>query len=242
MASMTKFEFDTDFDIEPMPVEPLPVEQAPEPAPVKLLTEQDLATAREEGFAAGREAGLADATAAAQSQLAEALSALAGQIGALGPGYQDTLAACRRDAIGIAKAIVRKTVAAGESDAALAGIEQMITRFLPGLLDEPRIVVRINDTLLDALQERVQPLAESCGFGGGIILLSEPGLALPDCRIEWADGGAEKDSGALWREIDAAIETCLAAAKGTGADAGPPVAQDAQIDSDELKSEEKPDG
>lgn len=243
MASITKFGFDTDFDIEPMPVEPPTVEPVPvEPAPVKLLTEQDLAAAREEGFAAGREAGLADATAAAQSQLAEAESALADQIGALGPGYQDTLAACRRDAIDIAKAIVRKTVAAGESDTAMAGIEQMIMRFLPGLLDEPRIVVRINDTLLDALQERVQSLAESCGFGGGIILLSEPGLALPDCRIEWADGGAEKDSGALWREIDAMIETSLAAAKGTGAEAEPPVAQDVQIDSNELKSEEKPDG
>lgn len=248
MATVTKFGFNTDFDIEPMPVEAPTVESRPvesqpvEPAPVKLLTEQDLAAAREEGFAAGREAGLADATTAAQGRLAEAQSALASQIGALGPGYQDTLAACRRDAIAIAKAIVRKTVTAGESDAALAGIEKMITRFLPGLLDEPRIVVRVNDALLDALQENVRPLAESCGFGGGIILLSDPDLALPDCRIEWADGGAKKDSGALWREIDAVIETGLTAAKENRADAAPPIAQEAQIDNDELTSEEKPDG
>lgn len=238
MATMTKFGFDTQFDHEPPLVETVSEPEAP---PVPLLTEQDLADARAEGFAAGREAGLADATAAAGARLAEALSAIAAQVGVLGPGFQDALAACRVDAIGIANAIARKTVAAAERHGALAAIEETITSFLPRLLDEPRIVVRVNDALLDALQERIQPLAESCGYGGGIILLAEPGLAAPDCRIEWADGGAEKESGALWREIDSAIENYLAALKGPDVvPAGAP--QEQKTDTNEIKSEEKPDG
>ncbi len=239
MATMTKFGFDTQFDIEPPPVEAAP---EPAPPPVPLLTEHDLSTAREEGFTAGREAGLADAQAAAQEQLAEALSAIAAQIGALAPGFQDTLAACRADAIRIAAAIARKTVAATERHGALASIEQMIASFLPRLLDEPRIVVRVNDALLDTLQERIQPLVESCGYTGGIILLAEPGLALPDCRIEWADGGAEKESGALWRQIDGAIENYLETLKGPDDDTPDSLPRNQHIDTDETKSEEKPDG
>jgi len=238
MATMTKFGFDTRFEIEPPPVEAAePVE-----APAPLLTEQDLAAARDEGFAAGRDQGLADATAAAERELAAALSAIAAQVGALGPGFQDTLAACRIDAVGIASAIARKTVAAAERHTALANIEQMIASFLPRLLDEPRIVIRVEDALLDALRDRIQPLAESCGYGGGIVLLAEPGLAAPDCRIEWADGGAEKESGALWREIDGAIENYLAALKGNDDAAPHSVARDQENDTDEIKSEEKPDG
>ena len=30
-----------------------------------------------------------------------------------------------------------------------------------------------------------------------------------DCRIEWADGGAEFDSGRIWQEIDRALERML---------------------------------
>lgn len=238
MATMTKFGFDTQFDHVPPPEETADETDAP-PAP--LLTEDDVAAARAEGFAAGRKAGQADAAADAERRLAEALSAVAEQIGALGPAYRDTLAACRVDAVAIASAIARKTVATAERHGALAGIEETIAGFLPRLLDEPRVVVRVNDGLLDALQERIGPLAESCGYGGGIVLLAEPGLAEPDCRIEWADGGAEKESGALWREVDGAIENYLAALRGPGgtpADAprGP------LPDIDEIKSEEKPDG
>lgn len=238
MATMTKFAFDTRFDAQPAADEP-----APQPEPeVPPLTEQDVADAREAGFAAGREAGLADATAAAQARLAEALAALAEQIGALGPGYRDTLAACRADAIGVGRTIAHKTTAAGGRDAALACVEETISTFLPRLLDEPRIVVRVDDSLLDALRERIEPLAQASGYTGGIVLLSEPGLALPDCRIEWADGGAQRDSAALWRQIDSAIESYLAAAGGDGPGAAGPIAPHPETDDGETTSEETADG
>ena len=230
MPTATKFRFDTPFDAEPPS---RPETPAPEPVPEKVLTDADLAAAREQAFAAGREAGLADATAAAEQARADALSRLAQQLDDIVPRHADALSACRNDAVEIARAMVRKIISADHTSA-VAGVEHMIASFMPRLLDEPRIVVRVNDALLDLLQDKMPSLADACGYRGAVILLSEPEMALADCRVEWADGGAERDTEALWCEIDASIEAFLAEAKD---DRSPPLTED-----QDLIAEEKPNG
>lgn len=231
MPAMTKFRFDTRFETEPPPEPSAPEPEAP---PEAVLTKADLEAAREEGFAAGREAGLADATAIAEQARAEALAGVARQLGEFGPRIDEALAAFRKDAIDVARAIVRKAVGVAARETALASVEHMITSFMPRLLDEPRIVVRVNDTLLDPLKGAAQPLADGCGYRGSIILLADPDLAPADCRIEWADGGANRNSERLWSEIDSAVESFLS---GTAGDMPAPAAPD-----EELNAEEKPHG
>ena len=68
--------------------------------------------------------------------------------------------------------------------------------------DEPRIVVRVADDLLDALRDRLSQVARAAGFQGKIVLLSDDTLQDSAVRLEWADGGAERDPAQTWREID----------------------------------------
>jgi flagellar assembly protein FliH len=65
--------------------------------------------------------------------------------------------------------------------------------------------VRVNDALLDILRERLDALASGIGFNGRIIAIADPAVAPGDARIEWADGGAERDSARAWADIDAHI-------------------------------------
>jgi flagellar assembly protein FliH len=80
---------------------------------------------------------------------------------------------------------------------------------LSELHDEPRLVVRVADALLDPLNESLQAARSSAGFEGKIVLLADDSVANGDIRIEWADGGAERDSTRLWREIDEIVARAL---------------------------------
>ena len=46
-------------------------------------------------------------------------------------------------------------------------------------------------------------------IAGRIVLLADETLGLGDARVEWADGGAERDTGRLMRDIDGALARAL---------------------------------
>ncbi len=71
------------------------------------------------------------------------------------------------------------------------------------------MVIRIADALLDPLRERLDEVAAKAAFDGKVVLLADEALAPSDVRVEWADGGAERDTGRLWAEIDQVLERNL---------------------------------
>src|SRR3546814_12442230 len=93
-----------------------------------------------------------------------------------------------------------------------AVVEQCLER----LRDEPRVVIRCADADLDALQTRAEQAAARSGFEGKLVFLADERLKTGDLRVEWADGGAERNQKALWQEIDAVIARVLAPTAGDG--------------------------
>ncbi len=71
------------------------------------------------------------------------------------------------------------------------------------------IVLRVNDALFDAVQARLAALSQASAFAGKTILLADAALAEGDARVEWADGGAERDTRRLAAEIDAIFARAL---------------------------------
>ena len=86
----------------------------------------------------------------------------------------------------------------------------MLVDCLHRVLDEPRIVFRVADDLLDNLSGRIDAMARQAGFHGKVVLLADSGLGASDCRIEWADGGAERDMTRFWAEIDETAKRAVA--------------------------------
>jgi flagellar assembly protein FliH len=91
----------------------------------------------------------------------------------------------------------------------LAEIEAMIVTCLREAFEEPRIVVRVPQPLFDPIRGRLASLAHDGSFAGKFVLLVDDALGPADCRLEWADGGAERDTSRLARELDAALERAL---------------------------------
>lgn len=165
----------------------------------------DIAAAREEGFAAGRVEGLEAARRTHEHVMAEAVGSISRQLPVLSGAAVQADAWRTSAAIKVAVNIVRKLFPELTRRNALVEIEGLVAECLNWLREEPRIVIRVADALLDPLTQRIDALSVESGFAGRIVLLAEPEMTLGDARVEWADGGVERNAERLWRDVDDVI-------------------------------------
>lgn len=207
MARAEKFLFDFSFDA---PGADARQRGAVTPAdPVFSRGELDAATsrARDEGHAAG----MAEALKRREQQVGNALDAIAERLGAILAEKASADRQSERNTIELTRAIASKLFPALLRKGALAELEAIVIQCMHDTIGEPRLVLRVPDAIFEAAQQRIAPLAASNGYPGKVIILVDETLGESDCRVEWADGGAERDIARSWRDIDTAIERALAA-------------------------------
>jgi flagellar assembly protein FliH len=205
MGQARKFLFDVSFDNPESPADDArrPVEPT--------FSQAELDAARGEGFSLGRTAALAEASAATEAKIAESCQALKNGIERLFAERDEIHHEAERAAIALMREVLRQAVPALCRKEAFAELEALVARCLAESLSEPRMVVRVNDALFDAMQKRLGALSQTNGFAGKIVLLADDSLSPDGGRIEWADGGAERDPQRMITEIDAALGRVLAA-------------------------------
>jgi flagellar assembly protein FliH len=79
------------------------------------------------------------------------------------------------------------------------------------LIAAPHVVVRVNESLYAAAREKLDDIARAHGFEGKLVVLGEPGVGVGDCRIEWADGGVNREAGAADGAIGEAVARYISA-------------------------------
>ncbi len=72
--------------------------------------------------------------------------------------------------------------------------------------DESKIVIQVSEHLVETLKRMIDEIKLEERFEGDIILLADPELEESDCRIEWADGGAERKQTEIEKTITQIIE------------------------------------
>lgn len=168
-----------------------------------------LAAARAEGYAAGEATGLAQARAEAASAATAILNRIAEEIATLGKAQRTAVARYARDALMLAVTIARKLAPALIARMPEVEVSALVQRCLGDLSDEPRIVIRAGPATSEALKPYLDEITAKGGFPGHIVLLPDDALDGADCRIEWADGGVERDQALLSRQIDEAVDRYL---------------------------------
>jgi flagellar assembly protein FliH len=212
MSAPHKFLFDRSFD---QAEGPHAISLKPPPAP--SLTRADVDAARTQGTADGRKAALAEAMRSAEERTASALSALAAGIAEMLTTHERDAGEAQRRSLETLRAIVRKVVPALCRKNPLIEVEAVVAECLHEAFEEPRIVLRVADTLFPPLRERLDGLIASTGFAGKIVLLADETLDPGDARVEWADGGTERNSERLLSDIDAALTRAVDATSPTPA-------------------------
>lgn len=207
MGATQKFLFEECFASSPeFEVEPEEIEIVP-PAPT--FSEEEIAAAHAKGFAEGRNEGIAEMKDGIDQRVATVMESMLGQLGTVETARAEAARSAELRLLSLASAIARKAVPSVAREHADSVVTELIQECLPKLMDEPRIVVRVHASLIDEMKKKIDALAAKCGFSGDIIMLPDDDLSEADCRVEWADGGAENSSKAVWDEIEQAMDAHL---------------------------------
>lgn len=214
--------FDTSFDAPPPAPEPevvleeIPAEPPPPPPP--MFSEDELratqASAHAEGLSEGLKRGRAEAMAENESSVAAVLQGLSAQVAQILAEQAAQVDQSRQMTLDIALAITRKLLPDYIARHGLGEIEAAVRTVMDGLVHEPRLVVRVAEAQLDAVTAGVQQEVVRRGFEGKLVFLADPAMGLADCRVEWAEGGVERDADRVWSEVDRLVADVV---KGIGA-------------------------
>jgi flagellar assembly protein FliH len=197
MSAATKFLFDTDF-----------AKGAGKPAePTITLSEHALALAEREAAAhrSGYEAAQQDATVESDRRMADALEHIAAGIAVANDALNAIEARLECEAVEVAVAVARKLAPVLLAREPFAEISALASECFHQLIAAPHIAVRVNDALYATAKEKLDDIVRVRSFEGRLVVLAEPDIAVGDCRIEWADGGINRDTAAA----DAAITTAV---------------------------------
>lgn len=210
---MSKFLFDVSFDDEvEEPATAVEEDLPPPPPPPPSFSEDELAEARSLAYLAGQEAGELAALERIEAAALDSLGRIEVQIAAAMEAFVARGEDSDRATLRIALAIARKLLPATAERQGLAEMEAVIAAALADARDEPRLVVRVAESLYDTLQARIGAVAQARGYAGKVILLGDDTLLPGDCLVEWADGGTERRMSRIWQALDAQLETLLKAA------------------------------
>jgi flagellar assembly protein FliH len=205
MANPRKYLFDQSFDHPQGPVAVRFQRHPMEPTFTQTQLEAACAKAREEGH----QAALAEAAGGIDGRLAQAAETLVAGLTSLAEQEEEIRREAETRAVELLRMVTAKAVPALVRKEPLADLEAMVVDCLREAADEPRIVLRLPPDLFEPMRERLGAITQAHGFAGKFVLLVDESIGPADGRLEWADGGAERNPRRLAEDIDAALSRAL---------------------------------
>ena len=163
--------------------------------------------AHDRGYAAAQ----TDAKVESDRRITTALERVAAAIAASNSALKAIETRLECEAVEVAVAVGRKLAPALLAHEPFAEIAALASECFRQLVATPHIAVRGQDALSATTQEKLGDIVRTRGFEGRLVVLAESDIAPGDCRIEWADGGVNRDSAAADAEISKAVTGYLTA-------------------------------
>lgn len=202
-----KFLFETTFESDEAYAEESAAHKEAQETPT--FSQEDLDAARGEGFAAGREEGLQEATETAEHHMTTALGAIKEKLEEVLGIQLEANAHALKASTTLAIAITRKMYPYLEKRFGLDEIEHLVESTLARLMDEPRVFVRVNMAMYEILSPKLDTISTSLGYEGQIVLIPDDAMAMGECQLGWIDGTARRDPVSMWEEISEIVERNL---------------------------------
>jgi flagellar assembly protein FliH len=193
-------------------------------SPAKFMFDQDFAAAKKAkpavsleqhqaqlndadaiGYRRGYATAKAEILAEAEQRSALALERIAATLTSVAQALTAVEAKLETEAVDVVLAVAKKLSAALIEREPLAEISALAMDCFRHLVAAPHIVVRVNDAQHAGVGARIEEMARSRGLASHLVVLAEPDIKIGDCRIEWADGGVNRDRGAVEAAIDEAV-------------------------------------
>lgn len=193
---MRKFMFDQSFD---QIAANLRAQDANKPVTLKPnQIEQIKREAYDSGFAAGKQAAQEEGLARQTTMLGQIEEQLTRLFHHVDHAQHEQEGELRRVIIAIARKFLPGYLAKHGMDE----IQAMLDNVIGEMRHEPRLVVRVQENELEALTAKINEIAAQKAYSGKVVVLADADIGEGDCRIEWADGGAERKTANLWKTIE----------------------------------------
>ncbi len=157
-------------------------------------------------FAQGRAEGAQEAYAEIEARIASALEAASGQIAQLLQRQAQMTGRMKQDAAILAHAISKHLAPALISQKPLAEFETLIEQCFTEMHDEPRVLVKVAPAMVEPMKGKVVELTSRLNPSGEIIVTGDPALSNMDCRVEWSNGGIERNYAQLEAMVAEAVQ------------------------------------
>jgi flagellar assembly protein FliH len=165
------------------------------------------AVAYRNGFGAGQ----SQAHAEIEQQTATTLGLIGETLERLSRGLYGVEARLEIEAVQVAVAVAKKLAPELIARQPVAEVAALATECFAHLTSTPHLVVRVNEAVFAASQKKLDDIAKARGFEGRLVVLPDSELAPGDCRLEWADGGINRDRASTEAAIDEAVGRYIAA-------------------------------
>jgi flagellar assembly protein FliH len=211
VSATEKFMFDLNFDDEVgVPLEPVQTDEAAiiEEEPeiiVPTFSEKEVAIARQQGFDAGKEEGLAATSEVLTRQINETLLKADEKLLAAFQTQDSVNQDLSRAAHSLAFGICKKMMPAMAKQHSFDEVEKVIEEVFAKAIEEPRITLSVHSDIAEAVEIRVSELAKEKGYEGRVSIQADEALEASDCRVDWINGGSERDTKELWANITSII-------------------------------------
>lgn len=199
MKATAKYLFDEDF--------------ASGEKPTITLVEAERRRADAEGIAYrnGFAAGQAQAQGEAAQHTADALALIADGLSRIDRALSSIEARLETEAVEVAVAVANKLAPELIAREPFAEISALATDCFRQLVKTPHIAVRIGADIYDSAKAKLEEIARARGFEGRLMVEADASLAPGDCRIEWSEGGVNRDRTATLATIDDVVARYIAA-------------------------------
>jgi flagellar assembly protein FliH len=199
MTAIAKFTFNEDFTTGGKPTITL------------VEAERRAADAEAQAHRKGFAAGLAQAQTEAAQRIATALGLIADGMSRLDRALTGIEARLETEAVQVSVAVAAKLAPELIAREPYTEISALATECFRHLVNTPHVVVRVGADIYDTAKTKLEETAHARGFEGRLVVMSDPGMAAGDCRIEWADGGVNRDEAATLAAINDTVARYVAA-------------------------------
>ena len=194
-----KFNFDLDFEIEEERIrlemlrqEELRRQAELNPLPQLIYTEEDLQNAKSISFKQGHLKGIEEAKDSIEKVVLDIVERTLQSVQILLQNEVTREIAAKEIALKSLIVVLRKFWPQLLKTHSVDSIETILRDTLSNNNDETRIVLRVHDSLLDQIIQKLPYIKEQEAFNGKIIVIADDTILPGDSKIEWADGGLEK--------------------------------------------------
>lgn len=199
MKATAKYLFDEDFAASEKPTITL------------VEAERRRADAESVAYRNGFSAGHAQAQDEATRHIATTLDVVGNGLERIESALKAIEARLEIEAVEVAVAVASKLAPELIAREPLAEITALATDSFRHLVSAPRVMVHVSADIHEATKEKLMEIAQARGFEGRLVVHPDAQLAPGDCRMEWAEGGVNRDENATRATIDELVSRYITA-------------------------------